>query len=445
MAKRGRLQNFPTKVRDVLSSELLSRGQGFKQNSPSYAMSRFLAVNAGLVQQQIVQFCKLMTAPEISQQPPRVAFLMPNWGGGVERVVFNMLDGFVRDGLCLDLICDCIEGLDLSEIPAGVRVVDLRVPIQARLKSALKLVIPLARYLRREQPDVLFSHLVFVNVVAVMARSLARVPVYLALVEHNILFPPDDRAADGPKSRFLWGLMRWLYPRADRAIAVSQALADALQTGLHLPPTKVRVIYNPVVGDRLLQQARAALAHPWLQAGQPPVFVAAGRLVPAKDFPTLLQAFARLRQAREARLIILGEGDLREALEGWVRTLELGADVAIPGFANNPYAYMSRAAALVLSSRWEGLPTVLIEAIACGCQVVSTDCPHGPREILAEGRYGRLVPVGDVAALATAMELALDAPIDGGELQRRSRDFGVEKSVAEYLNLIRSEASRTLI
>lgn len=401
---------------------------------------RSLAANTGLV-----QFCKLMTAPQISQQPTRIALLMPNWGGGVEKVVFNLLEGLAGYPLSLDLICDCTEGLDLNQIPAGVRIIDLCVPVQARFKSALKLVIPLMRYLRREKPDVLLSHLVFVNAIAVMARSIARVPVYLALVEHNILFSPDDSSTDGPKSGFLWQLMRWLYPRADRAIAVSQDLADALQAELHLPPAKVQVIYNPVVGDRLYEQARAALKHPWLQAGQPPVFVAAGRLVPAKDLPTLLQAFARLRQSREARLIILGEGDLREELEGLVRHLELGADVALPGFTHNPYAYMSRAAALVLSSRWEGLPTVLIEAIACGCQVVSTDCPHGPREILAGGRYGRLVPVGDVAALAAAMELALDAPIDRRELERRSRDFSVEKSVAEYLKLIRTKVSRTRI
>jgi glycosyltransferase involved in cell wall biosynthesis len=178
-----------------------------------------------------------------------------------------------------------------------------------------------------------------------------------------------------------------------------------------LPRDRIQVILNPVVSEETLQKAKAPVEHPWFSNGGAPVVLAIGRMTEQKDFPNLLRALALLVQRRPARVLILGEGEDRPALEALAKELNLGPDVLdMPGFVENPYAYMARCDVLAMSSRWEGLPTVLIEGLACGASIVSTACPSGPDEILEDGRYGRLVPVNDSAALADALAQTLDAP-----------------------------------
>jgi glycosyltransferase involved in cell wall biosynthesis len=171
------------------------------------------------------------------------------------------------------------------------------------------------------------------------------------------------------------------------------------------------------------------------------VIVAVGRLAAQKDFATLLRAFARVRERRPARLLILGEGRLRPALEALVAELGLGAAAAMPGYAENPFSALARADLYVMSSRYEGLPGALIQALACGCRVVSTDCPSGPAEILDHGRFGQLVPVGDAAALAEAMLAELDAPPDPERQRARAAQFSVPRAVDAYLDLLRGAAA----
>lgn len=370
------------------------------------------------------------------QGQPRIAFLLANLkGGGAERVALNLVKGLAQRGFLVDLVLAKAEGQYLDEVPTGVRVFDLQTEIGPRTQSALKILRPLRGYLREQKPDILLSHLIFTNGVAVIAKVLAGVRTHLILVEHNTLFQHSPQGNE-PRSQFLPIVMSWLYPRAEAVVAVSEGMARDLHSQLRLPSDLVKVIYNPVVDESLSQKAQLNVEHPWFQSEEIPVLLAAGRLTVQKDFSILIRAFAQLREQRQARLLILGEGPLRKKLQALVVELGLENDVSLPGFVKNPYAYMSRAAAFVLSSRWEGLPTVLIEAIACGCQVVSTDCPNGPSEILAEGKYGRLVPVGDVTALAQAMQLALENPIDAPQLRKRSQDFSIERSVSEYLQLI---------
>jgi glycosyltransferase involved in cell wall biosynthesis len=203
-----------------------------------------------------------------------------------------------------------------------------------------------------------------------------------------------------------------------------------------IPRERITVIFNPsVVGTEVAEKARAPLDHPWFELGQPPVLVAVGRLQEQKDYPTMIRAFAQVRQARPVRLLILGEGKERPVLEAQIEELGLQEDVSLPGFVTNPYAYLARASLFVLSSRWEGLPTVLIEALCCSTPVVSTDCPSGPREILQGGKYGRLVPVGDAEALARAITAALDE-------QRTSpppeswQPYDLNNIVDQYVNLL---------
>lgn len=228
---------------------------------------------------------------------------------------------------------------------------------------------------------------------------------------------------------------RVLFPYAEKIVAVSRGVAEDASTFLGLPRDRMNVIYNPVVRPELFDQAKLPIDHKWFQAGEAPVLIAIGRLTLPKDFPTLIRAFALVSSKRPARLLIFGEGEERPALESLVRDLNLEDSVMLPGFVDNPYAYLARARMFVLSSLYEGLPTALIEALALGKSIVSTDCRSGPREILNNGAYGRLVPVGNVEALADAIQDELEeGPRDLPE--DVCRMFTEESAVNKYLELM---------
>jgi glycosyltransferase involved in cell wall biosynthesis len=277
------------------------------------------------------------------------------------------------------------------------------------------------------------------NLIALWARTLARVPtrVYVS-VRSNL--SQEAEHAPSRVGRWLPRLARVFYPRAQAVIAVSQGVADDLEGLIGAGRARVLVIPNPVVTPDLTTLAAAAADHPWFKpgliVGAPPVVLAAGRLSPQKDFQTLIRAFALLVRDRDLRLLILGEGPERAALEFLVRDLGLTGRVALPGFRANPFALMARARLFVLSSAWEGLPGVLIQAMACGTPVVSTDCPSGPREVLADGRYGPLVPVGDPQALAHAIGETLDQPIAADLLRARADDFALAPVTRRYLEVL---------
>jgi glycosyltransferase involved in cell wall biosynthesis len=226
-------------------------------------------------------------------------------------------------------------------------------------------------------------------------------------------------------------------------VAVSRGAADDLARWSGIPRELVEVVYNPVITSNGLAAANQLPDHPWFGPGQPPVILGVGRLTPQKDFPTLIRAFSHVRRQRAARLLILGEGEERPALTALANELGVADDVDLPGFRDNALAYMASSALFVLSSAWEGLPTVLIEALAVGTPVVSTDCPSGPREILQEGRLGPLVPVGDAAALSAAMLKMLQGPglsIPADALTPFTREAAVD----HYLRLIEAADQRSL-
>jgi glycosyltransferase involved in cell wall biosynthesis len=362
------------------------------------------------------------------QGRPSVACFTPDLtDGGAQRAVVKLSGALAARGLAVDLVLVNRVGPHLGGVDARVRVVDL-----AAGRVALGLG-PLARYLSRERPRALVSFLTHANVAAVAARALARGDTRLALVEQNTLSAVRSRLR---RDAWLPALARLAYPRADAVIAVSEGVARDLVSRLDVPSDRVSVIPNPVVDAALLEAAAAPVNHPWFAAEEARVFLAAGRLTPQKDYPTLLRAFRMLRERKAARLMILGEGEERARLEALIGELGLTDDVALPGFVENPYARMSRAAAFVLSSRWEGLPTVLIEALACGCPVVATDCPSGPREILSDGRYGALVPVGDAAAMCDAMARALEERPRAATLREHAALYSVERAAEQYLKVL---------
>ena len=309
-----------------------------------------------------------------------------------------------------------------------MRVVDLKA---SRVLASLPALV---RYLRRKQPQAMLSAMGYANIVALWARRLAGVPTRVVVSERNTLSSSVQHASSW-RGRLMPHLIRRFYPLADGIVAVSKGVADDLAQVTGIPREHIQVIYNPVVTPELQEKAQAPLEHPWFAPGESPVLLAVGRLTAQKDFPTLIHAFAQVRRACSVRLLILGDGEERPALEAIVRRLGLERDVSLPGWVSNPYAYMARASLFVLSSRWEGLPGVLIEAMYCGMLLIATDCPSGPREILRNGQYGHLVPVGDVAALALAIESALAGKRPG--LTRESwRPFELETVVTQYINLL---------
>lgn len=368
-------------------------------------------------------------------RPGPIAFFLPSLsGGGAERVIINLAQGITERGLPVDLVLAAAEGALLDQLPPSVRLVDLHAP------RMLRSVGPLAGYLRRERPRVLISSMNYANLVAIWAARLARQATPVVVTVHTTL--SQSRPQQGGLSTRVWRpLLRTFYPWAAKVVAVSRGAADDLASASGLPRDLVEVVYNPVITPAVLAAARQAPNHPWFAPGQPPVILGVGRLTRQKDFPTLIRAFAQVRGRRAARLIILGEGEDRPALTALVAELGVADDVALPGF-QNALAYMASSALFVLSSAWEGLPTVLIEALAAGTRVVATDCPSGPREILQEGRLGALVPVGDATALAGAMLDALERPA-GSVPSDALTPFTRDAAVDHYLRLI-EDASEML-
>jgi glycosyltransferase involved in cell wall biosynthesis len=357
----------------------------------------------------------------------RLAFFLPNLdGGGAQRVVLNLLQGIVEQGYRVDLVLAQAKGPYLAQVPASVRLVDLKA------SRSLYSLLPLIRYLKRVHPDALLSAL-HVNLIALWARRLAGVSTRIVVSEHNV---PSYWSQNAPtlRGRLLPQLTRF-YRWADEVVAVSEGVGDHLAGIVGMPRERIRVIYNPVVNPELPQKLKGPLYHPWFKPNQPPVLLAAGRLAAEKDFSSLIRAFAQVRQRRPARLMILGEGEERAVLETQIRQLGLEQDVSLPGFVDNPYAYMIRASLFVLSSKSEALPTVLIEALYCGLPIVSTDCPGGTREILANGRYGQLVPVGDLTALSQAILVALDSQSPSLS-QEAWHLFDIEVVVSQYLKVL---------
>lgn len=356
-------------------------------------------------------------------------FLASFFGRGVARIRINLCEELLARGYQVDLVVANGTGALRDNVPAGVNLIDLKA---SRLIAALPGYL---RYIRDVKPDAIISAQDHVNVVALIARRLARSDVPISVSVHNL---HRLEASRSPASRGYWMqyFVRWTYPWATARVAVSSGLGDDMAETTGLPRDSITTVFNPVVTQTMLDQSRADCPHPWLEDGQPPVIIGVGQLTFQKDFETLIRAFDRVRKERDVRLMILGTGFREEALHQF--TAEMGLDdvVKFTGYVDNPFVYMRRASLFVLSSIHEGLPGVLIQAMACGCPVVSTDCPHGPKEILRDGAYGPLVPIKDDAALARAMVATLDSPTPSEILETRARDFEIGHIVDQYAELL---------
>lgn len=353
-------------------------------------------------------------------------FMSFSGDGGVEKMIANLCQGLLDAGIRVDLVLARAKGRHLSSIPHGVRLFKLGA------NHTFSALPGLVSYLQREKPSSLLAAKDRAIKVAVMARWLARSKVPLVgRLGTTVSTALEDKHA---MRRALWYAgMRLFYSRTDGIVAVSQGVADDLRKITGLPESRIKVIRNPVITPAIFELAKKETAHDWLSDPDTPVIIGMGRLTTQKDFPTLLRAFAHARKSIPARLIILGEGGDRKKLQDLAVELNVSEDVELPGFQKNPYAFLSRCALFVLSSRWEGSPNALTESLALGTPVVSTDCPSGPREILAEGHYGKLVPVGDYKALAQAMISTLENPLPEYVLKEAVKKYSLENSVNCYL------------
>lgn len=357
----------------------------------------------------------------------KITMVLPDFGGGgAERIMVFLANAFAERGVETTFLAGRAEGPCLADLSRQVRLVDLGVRRFSRAVPAL------VRHMNAASPDAVLSALTHANLVTLLAARLARRGPRIVVAEHNSTTMLAN-AGGGPKQVVKTALMRWLYPRADCITFVSQAMQAEFAALLRLPPDRLATVYNPVPVDQLRQRAAAGPSHAWLVRKEGPVAIAAGRLTGQKDFPTLLRAFARVPPP--ARLIVFGEGPDRSALEALRDELGLADRVSFPGFLANLPAELAAADLFVLSSLWEGLPGVLLEALALEVPVVATDCPTGPNEILDGGRWGRLVPTGQPEALATAMQAALDRPVAAAP-QDVLAPFAPERIIEQYLGIL---------
>lgn len=290
----------------------------------------------------------------------------------------------------------------------------------------------IVRYLRRKRPVVMLSDKDRVNRTALLARLLARVRTRLVFSSGTTI--SIDLATRGPVERRIQrNSMGRLYPYADRVIVTSAGVADDMADYTGLARGHIQVVPSPVVPRSLFEATLPRPDHPWFGDPSVPLVLSAGELCPRKDFETLIRAFAQVRAQRPCRLMILGRGNARDRLLAFARELDVELDIALPGFVSQPYAYMAHADLFAFTSRWEGLGFAIIEALAVGTPVVSTDCPSGPREILADGRYGALVPVGDDAALTEAIAATLADPLPGEVLKQAALPYEIEAGTDAYL------------
>jgi glycosyltransferase involved in cell wall biosynthesis len=361
---------------------------------------------------------------------PKIALLVSFSGeGGVERLMLNLCEGLLDLGHPVDLLAIKRRSAHLKALPEGLNLVPLRA---THTHESLPEVV---RYLRSERPHALLAVKDRANQVAILAGKLARSKTRIAVEIQTTI----SAALDGKSSlrKAAWYLpMRLLYPMANVVIAVSEGVARDLAEITGLPRERIHVIHNPAVSEAMFGLAHEPVAHPWYQDASIPIITGIGRLTRQKDFPTLIRAFARVRAQLPCRLMILGEGRDRAMLSELAQSLGVAAEVALPGFVVNPYAFLGRASLFVLSSLWEGSPTVLTEAMALGVPVVATDCPSGPRELLRGGHIAPLVPMGDPEALAAAMLDTLIRRPDKTVLQEAVVDYTVGESSRRYVEVL---------
>ena len=347
--------------------------------------------------------------------------------GGAPRIMINVAEYLHGQGYGVEFVLAKKEGDFLSHVDDDIDIVGLD-------SRVIRSVPSLRRYITRKEPSVLLSTTHAANLAAIWATALARTDTTHVVREPTTL---SNQAAEFTsfKDRVIPFLVKRSYPHAGQFIAISQGVKRELVEYIGVSEGKIDVIYNPIITPDIQPKSNEPVSHPWFEE-QTPVVLGVGRLTDQKDFSTLVRAFARVRNERPCRLLILGEGSKRAQLEALVSELDIDDHVDLPGYVDNPYKYMSRADVFVLSSAWEGFGNVVVESMECGTPVVATNCESGPSEILEDGRYGDLVPVGDSEAMADAILATLEDPLEADVLRDRAAEFSIEKILPQYESLL---------
>ena len=359
----------------------------------------------------------------------KVAIFLPSlMGGGAEKVMVILANSLIERGISVDLVLVNATGPYLKNVDSKVNVVNLD---SARQITSL---IPLINYIKSQKPKIMLSVLTSANIIAIFARIFSRTSFKLVISERAVtsLAVKDNKLLIAKVFPFL---MRLAYPFADAIVAVANGVKRDLIQNYKVPGNKIKVIYNPVVTDELISLSQEEFYHQWFQDNNVPVIVAVGRLTSQKNFKLLINAFAKVSEILDSRLVILGEGEMRGELEALVDDLNIGSKVELPGFAGNPYVWLKNASLFVLSSDYEGLPGTLIQAMACGVPVVSTNCPSGPDEILENGKWGRLVPTGNLSALETAIIQTLQDK-KHPDVKFRAKFFSIKNATDAYIEVL---------
>jgi glycosyltransferase involved in cell wall biosynthesis len=381
--------------------------------------------------------------------PKLAAFLSCQFVGGGEIAVFRICRWLAEKGgfdvhLLWALFDEGRTDELLRHVPSPLKPMPVLVPtfhVGKKYFGSLPMTaLGLARHLRKMTLDSMLSIGYSGNVPSILAKRLLRGRLPLVALEGIHLSAALHISGDlGIEAKLYLGLIKQLvkrfYPLADAVVACSKGVAEDLVQNMKVPRERVHVIYNPT-DPEIEAKAQEPVDHPWFKNSKIPVILCVARLDPQKDLPTLIRAFSIVRKERPAKLVILGEGSERAKLEALVKELGLEGDVWMPGFVDNPFKFMKRATVFALSSKFEGAPLVLAEALSLGVPVVSTDCPSGPREILEGGKWGKLVPVGDHEKLAEAILETIENPPDREKLKERGRDFSLDRIGQQYLQLI---------
>lgn len=366
---------------------------------------------------------------------PTIAFFLPSLdGGGTERVFVQLANEFVSLDVRVDFVLATASGPYLDELSTDVRVIDLGA------SGVLRALPKVVRYLRTERPAAMLSGLDHANIVAILACVVSREGTR-SVISMRSVPTAVYRANKSFRGWALLGLMRITYRFADGIIVNSIGVGTDLSELIHAPVDSLNVIYNPLDVAWIDKLSRDTVGHPWCADGAAPVILGLGRLDVLKDFPTLIKAFSIVRSRRNCRLVILGEGPDRDKLERLVRDLDLQADVHMPGFVSNPFAWMRHAKIFVSSSLTEGCPNAIMQSLACETPVVATDCIGGTPEILQDGKWGRLVEVGNSSAMAEAIESTMEQA-HHLDLRQRADDFSHDRVALQYLRVLLPMHSR---
>ena len=347
-------------------------------------------------------------------------------GGGAERVALYIAQSFLASGIAVDIILWKVQGSFLKDIPSGARLIDLGSGGQ------VKRLLTFSKWLSSEKPDAILCCQSLANITGIFANLLSGRKARIVLREPNIL--ERFGLMRSRVLRLFPVIARLFYYFSDHIIAVSESIAEELQNILRVPSNKITVIYNPLPIHKIQLLATKEPKHGWFK-DDVPIILGAGRLVAQKDFATLLRAFAQVRKDKLVRLVIFGEGEQKQSLQDLAAELKISDDVAFPGFTDNIFSYLAMASVFVLPSKLEGCPNILLEALACGCPVVATDCRSGPREILA-GQHGLLVEVGAVNEMARAILKQLNANTVLLPKSFNASDYDVKKVADQYLSLL---------